>query len=289
MNDSNNKSRTISTSGLTFVLQYLSKVDLMAWYNKQTFPIKKCPFCEIIELNDLAKAEVDRTLLPTNISFFDGHTLLVAPNHGNEYWGKNLSNMLSYLNRHEDEVLAYDGSKNAGFNDCHFFCHSLGSSVKLPLITDSESSFYKDIDRNDQVSVGILKDYGRGVLLLKSLSSQELLGVLDELEHRLGVNLSSNKRPYVNLILWKKDDIYNLAVIPRVVHRPAEYYDQNNEWDIAPGALEMGGLYLLNNYDEYLHLTADMLVEIGNEVSYGYEHLVDVVKNISLTTKLEQN
>ncbi|WP_066632350.1 DUF4922 domain-containing protein [Labilibacter marinus] len=280
MEDNNINSRTItSNSELSFNLKYIANSQELTWYNKQEYPKKECDFCTLVVSNK----ESIQSLIKTNISLFQGHELFVSNTHGGEFLGIHLKHVLNIINENNDATIAIEGSKNAAIKNYHFNCHYISNKNDVPLTADISKSSFKEIVSKADLSIGILDTYGRNPIIIKSSSIDTLTDTFYALEKQIGVDFSKNDHPYINLIVWKEDGNFILAAIPRVVYKPTEYYDENNKWNIAPGVLEMSGIYLISNHDEYLHMTAEQLLQITDEVSYNDTHILELLKNLDLS------
>lgn len=268
-----------STNELSFNLKYITNKQDLAWYTKQEYPIKKCDFCTMLA----SKKESTHSLTKTEVSLFEGHELLISNNHAGEYLGEHLKHMLDLIEENNNAAIAFEGSRNASIKNYHFSCHYISDKNQLPIITDINNDIFKEVISQDSFSVGILNVYGRNPIIIKSPSISTISDAFYALENKIGVNFSINKHPYINIVIWKDGENYILAAIPRVVYKPTEYYDENNKWDIAPGVLEMCGVYLISNHDEYLHMTAEQLLQITDEVSYNDTHILEILEGLELS------
>ncbi|GEM_PF-6547453 len=268
-----------SSSGISFSLNYIASQTHLEWYNKSEFPKKDCDFCQLVT----PEKESIHSLLRTTMSLFPGHELLISPSHGDDYIGLYLRHMLDITDENAAAAIAFDGSKNVKLKNYHFNCHLLSDKNILPIIQDAGGSLYKEIIKQDNFSIGMLDVYGRNPIIVRSSSRDKVEDAFHEIEKLIGVSFSTSSHPYINLIIWKDGEDYVLAVIPRVVYKPTEYYAEDNSWDIAPGALEMGGFYLTSNHAEFVNLKVEQLMRINDEVSYSNTHIQELLQDFDLS------
>ncbi|WP_282037851.1 hypothetical protein [Saccharicrinis aurantiacus] len=281
----NNKVTTrnvVTESGINFILQYYSNEAQIKGYHQQEFARKDCLLCK--DIDNKINSTLDHphyVLDDTTHSLFEGHQLLFAKKHAEEFLTGRVRFLLDFLADHNKHTLAYGGSKNSTIKNFHFTCHVLNEQVELPLKDScSNPDFYKTISNKKGIEIGELEHYGRGAVVLKSNNEEKLTEQLYELEKHIGVNYANNKHPFINLYLWMEDDQFCIALVPRAVYKPSEYYDENNAWDIPIGVLEMGGLFIMKNHDEFMHTSADFLKKLCDEVSFNDEHIKEIIAHV---------
>ncbi|MCG8580397.1 MAG: DUF4922 domain-containing protein [Bacteroidales bacterium] len=276
----NNRTHILSaTNGLTFKLIHIADNQVFSWYNKQEYPKKECDICAFIKPD----MKSTHSLVHTEVSLFAGHELLVAPAHGGEYIGAHFKHMLNIVDESNNAVIAFEGSKNASIKNYHFSCHYISDKSYLPITADIHKEFYKEIISQDNLSMGILEVHGRNPICIQSSSAETIINAFHELEKHIGVNYSTNDHPYINLVLWKEGENYMLLAIPRAVYKPAEFYDENNSWNIAPGVLEMSGLYLIPEHSELTNLSTEQLEQVNAEVSFNNSHILEILNELDLS------
>ncbi|MCU4156360.1 DUF4922 domain-containing protein [Carboxylicivirga sp. A043] len=275
-----NYSRTLNaTNGLAFNLKYIADKQNLSWYNKQEYLQKQCEYCAFTS----SKKEPIHSLIRSGVSLFNDHELLVADIHAGEYIGVHLKHMLNIVDENKGAAIAFEGSKNAPIKKYHFSCHFIADKNRLPITTDLNKNYNKVIFSQNNLSISILDVYGRNPIYITSSSADVLVDTFHKVEKQIGVNYSTNSHPYINLVIWKEDNKYILAAIPRVVYKPTEFYDETNLWDIAPGVLEMSGLYLISNHSEFISVNVEQLQEIANEVSFSNSHILEIINTLDLS------
>lgn len=283
MDNSKITTRTVETeSGIKFLLKHYTDATKIAGYNQQAFVKKDCVLCQDIDNHIIDKIDNENYILnDKEHSLFEGHQLLIAKTHAGEFITGRVRFLLDFLSKNKGLTLAYGGSKNSSIKHYHFTCHVLDGDIDLPLRTKCfEPDFYKKISNKEGVEIGEIEHYGRGAIILKGSSEEKLTEKFYDLEKHIGVNYAKNKHPFINLYLWMEDNDFCLALVPRAVYKPAEYYDENNKWDTAIGVLEIGGIFLLKNHDEFLHTSADFLKKLCDEVSFNDEHIKEIIRYI---------
>ncbi len=272
--------RTVKTKDdHNFTLYFIDEPQKLIWYNQQEHHKTNCFFCNKLTSSSDAK-DLGNYIIDTELSLFENHKLLISKSHGGEYIIGHLRFLLDYIQKNNHQVISYDGNKNTKTKDFHFYCHILDSHTNLPLIKDYKNA--QLISTQKEVSISVMENYGRGTIILSSKEAENIANAFYELEKLIGVSFSNNTHPYVNLFIGMVDDTYVIAVIPRVVFKPSEYYDATNDWNTAINSLEMGGLFLLHHRDEFLHVTPEFLTKLCSEVSFNNEHIKEIVNSLQI-------
>lgn len=77
---------------------------------------------------------------------------------------------------------------------------------------------------------------------------------------------ATEDEPMVNVLSAWRDGHYVTLVFPRVRHRPEAFYAHSRRLAISPAALEMAGLVVVSDPDQFADVTPTMLEAIFSEV-----------------------
>ncbi len=186
--------------------------------------------------------------------------------------------LLTSADKYVDSCVLYDGN----VIDKKVFRLKILDKKMLPVIQDSENSnFVELVSRNESGIVYILKNYVRSGFLLESKDVKWIVNVFFKIEKVLGKSFSMNKFPYLNMIAWKTGEKYYLLIFPRVVHRPVQYYSQDNtHLRIEPEAADLGGCIVAQSTHVFDSLNGELIKNIFQQVAFSTEHMHEIVFNI---------
>ena len=89
--------------------------------------------------------------------------------------------------------------------------------------------------------------------------------------------------PKVNIFIWKPKELSqtNLLIIPRSKHRPDCFYpDSEKQLSVSPGALDMAGIIVTPNPDNFQDITSTDIENIIKEVGLPFETADEIAQNI---------
>lgn len=99
-------------------------------------------------------------------------------------------------------------------------------------------------------------------------------------------NTDNQEEPMLNLIGWQgKDGEQTILLFPRSKHRPEAYFQEGEQHlAISPGAIDMGGLLITVNEEDYNRITPEKAEEILAEVSLNREQVKQIIGKIGQQT-----
>ena len=90
-----------------------------------------------------------------------------------------------------------------------------------------------------------------------------LLKYLSDMQH-------SKEEPLLNLICFYEEEKWNLIVIPRKIHRPKQFFeDEQSKLLISPASVDMMGLLITPREEDFNSLTQEVIEDIYTQVLYG--------------------
>jgi len=107
---------------------------------------------------------------------------------------------------------------------------------------------------------------GRGVIVYRADRREELAGTIYQTIERLeGL---SDPEPMINIIAIYEQREWTVYLFPRAVHRPASFYAEGEQrLTISPGAIDMAGVVVMPDEDQFMRITAEQVGQVFSEVS----------------------
>ena len=156
---------------------------------------------------------------------------------------------------------------------------------KLYPLTGGETQEMADAGNTSQrCGLFLLKNYVCPVFVIRSMPQETDSLLCQRLYRALPIPEGENE-PRMNVICWRQagnesrsDEIVTL-VFPRKKHRPDCYLD--GTLMVSPGALDMGGLIILPNEEDFHKITPVWAVEILREVTMTKEELKPIIEEVT--------
>ena len=119
----------------------------------------------------------------------------------------------------------------------------------------------------------------RPIFLITSYNKSEAEKLFDKLYHALPSQ--EGQEPMMNIIARYEGGQWLMWVFPRSKHRPDCYYAQDDKRRlISPASVEMGGLFIAPQRNDYDNITTQEIVNIYNEVCPTTQEIEKIVKKL---------
>lgn len=126
-----------------------------------------------------------------------------------------------------------------------------------------------------------LYSFGRSFLEFTSPNHEDIRTDIVRTLHVLAQLEKTSDEPMFNLLVQFQDNCYRALIFPRTRHRPQCYYaDGTERIGVSPAVLEMAGLMVVTELEEFDRLDANRVYSIYSEVSLPrqqFELLLEMV------------
>jgi len=178
-------------------------------------------------------------------------------------------------------TLFYNGPKcGASAPDhLHFQASPAGKiPVELETIDRHRTEHIKTVGN---VKIFMMKNYGRGILILDSDDDQELCMILLRIVSVMRNVFAAQEEPPLNIIFSYNNCRWRLIIIPRKKHRPDVYFKEDDDKIlISPASVDIGGLVITPVEKDFLRVDAAMIQKIFSEVTFHQEVLRQILDQI---------
>lgn len=267
--------------------RYPFNLSESVYYNKPNLKIENCTLCHNSTQGNTVPLPgfKDYNALYNIDSIFNNHHIISHIQHKKRNSIANIFNFLSIAKKHSEYSILSDGFYIPNFKKSHNYFHLL-KREQLPIEKDLESDIFKHtINKSSSGQINILKNYLRSGIVITSMSMEWVEKIYFAIEKIFGRSYMLGKMPYFNLICSYNNKEWTLIIFPRIVQRPTQYYEINNmaKIKIVPGAIEMGGIFPVSSEKEAIKLTPDLIKNIYTQVSYSFNHLMELLKPLDTT------
>ncbi len=190
--------------------------------------------------------------------------------------------MYSLVEKYPELLVFYNGPKCGASAPDHMHIQA-GTRNMVPLQKEWQMlsrNIQKLYSVDDDNHLGLISDYPCAAFLIHSTSADGYDELFDRLYHALPLH-DDETEPMMNILQWMDDVSHITIVIPRSKHRPdCYYYKGSRQILVSPGALDMGGLFILPREEDFDKITADTAQSILLECSISEITKNSIISNI---------
>ncbi|MCI6672527.1 MAG: DUF4922 domain-containing protein [Prevotella sp.] len=236
---------------------------------------------EVIAERPCFLCEKNRPAVQIALPFDDDFEILVNPfpilpihftipsrHHQPQAIAEHYETICRLLEAYPEWMVFYNGPKCGASAPDHLHFQA-GTSGLLPIQTQFSSLFQTAeaiLKRNENEGLFLLKDYPFPAIALVA-QTVSASGELFKLLYDALPLQRDDTEPMMNIVAWKAQDTFVSVVFPRSKHRPDCYYAIGEaQFLISPGALDMGGLFVLPRKEDYERVTIEKLTTIMTEI-----------------------
>nr|WP_321357333.1 DUF4922 domain-containing protein [uncultured Draconibacterium sp.] len=225
----------------------------------------------------------DYEVLVNPFPIFPEHFTIPAFAHTPQQIKGNFGNMLDLAQAMDGFTLFYNGPKCGASAPDHFHFQA-GNAGFMPL--DNEITVlkekYGDKWEKDNVNYSAIKDGLRNFLVLETADKMAMINAFANIYTELE-DEESDEEPMLNILTRYDDGGWRIQVFPRALHRPAQYFAEEEENIlISPASVDMGGVLITPQEKNFLKITKNDIESILKQVLWP-DNQFD-----KLTTKLKQ-
>lgn len=281
------KSRELHCGNSMLRIQYnpARMVSTGASIDKKTITQRPCFLCAAQRPQEQIVKAIDSRfeMLVNPYPILPLHLTLPTRSHQPQQIKGNFHEFYKILGRYPRLMVFYNGPRCGASAPDHAHLQA-GTSGMLPLQTEwarLSSNAETLLTERDGATIVLVKDYVVPVFAIRCKQTDDGLALFGKLYKALP-RPEDGGEPMMNIIAWRNDREYIVAVIPRQKHRPDCYYsEQESEKRIvSPGALDMAGLIITPRKDDFDRLTEAESVAILKECGITPEQAQAIVKRL---------
>ena len=192
--------------------------------------------------------------------------------------------MLRLAQRNTDLTLLYNGPQCGASAPDHAHLQAISTGL-LPLQNSWQRlsrNLSEVIKTDDDNGIWQVVDYPSAAFVIKTNNMQTAERLFRRLYDTLKLPLlSGSPEPMMNIIMWSAGDQMFSVVLPRRKHRPDCYTAEDDaQFVISPGAVDMGGLIITPREEDFRKLTAEQMIAIYQEISLTPDQVQRVVEHL---------
>lgn len=259
-------SRTIEIDGHTVVVQHnpARAVSTGAVVDAAAIASRPCFLCQANRPEEQRSIPFGRyEILVNPFPIFPDHLTIADRSHCEQRIAGRIGDMLQLGDELRDFTIFYNGPKCGASAPDHAHFQAAPSEY-FPI--------WSSIDISQQNPEVTIAGWLTGVVVITSACRDDVERNFISIMKKLPA-ADADIEPMVNLLVRKVDDCYQLAVIPRRSHRPAEYGTGAGQMMISPASIDMAGVFVLPRRMDYDTISGTQLKSIIQRTGYSAAEL----------------
>ncbi|MDR3226988.1 MAG: DUF4922 domain-containing protein [Prevotellaceae bacterium] len=273
--------RDLNINGIHFSIQYnperirssAAKVD------EKSISERKCFLCpDNLPPEQKAIPAFDDFLILVNpFPIFSKHLTIPKTAHTNQLIAANAGSMLDFAAMLTDYVIFYNGPKCGASAPDHLHFQA-GNKGFLPVEKEfAEMKSRLKIYKHKSVEVSFADNYLRRMITLQSNSRNDLLETFAKIYNTLAQQQPHETEPMLNILCYADENAWTIHIFPRIKHRPAQFFAENNaQLLISPASVDFGGVFITPRIEDFEKLKAEDIIDIFNQITIGKEDFEDI-------------
>lgn len=210
---------------------------------------------------------------------FPKHLTVPVEEHTNQLIAGHFNDMLDLAAALPDFVVFYNGPKCGASAPDHFHFQA-GSKGFLPIEKDFHNrELCRPQSVINDVTVYTWNHYLRGIITLQGRSQDAVAGIFESISGNLKQLQPQESEPMMNILAYVSGQYRIVHIIPRVLHRPRQYFETGDgQILLSPASVDMGGVFITPREEDFEKIKEDDVRDILAQVcmdNEGIQRLLD--------------
>jgi ATP adenylyltransferase/5',5'''-P-1,P-4-tetraphosphate phosphorylase II len=226
----------------------------------------------------------DKYIILTNpFPVFQVHLTISKIEHTPQEILGHFSDLLELSRELTEFTLFYNGPQCGASAPDHFHFQAIIKN-SLPVEKEFEileQQFPEIIFENEILKMFAVEHYLRRLIAIVSSDKSEIRQKMDMVIKSL--KTEDDNEPLMNVLCSFQDEKWRLLIFPREKHRPSHYFRSDDKKIVAsPAAVEMGGVLVLPEEEDFKNITGKEIEEIYGEVTINNERFQKLKSDIKI-------
>ncbi len=85
--------------------------------------------------------------------------------------------------------------------------------------------------------------------------------------------------PMLNIIAYSESGEWIIHILPRKLHRPAQFFSEGNDkLLVSPASVDLGGVIITPREEDFNNLDREKVTDIFTQVCFNENELIELVK-----------
>jgi hypothetical protein len=219
------------------------------------------------------------TILVNPFPIFSRHLTISAEMHTDQRIKDNFEDLLILAEALPDFVIFYNGPQCGASAPDHLHFQA-GNREFLPVEKDFFAGKLAVLAGvKGGIEIWQWHGYYRGIITLKGYDRKGFLEAFTYLYDRLSDIQPGRPEPMLNILASSESSSLIIHIIPRKVHRPAQFFlEGSNQMLISPASVDLGGVIITPREEDFNRLGKDVVIDIFRQVCYDENELESLIE-----------
>lgn len=212
---------------------------------------------------------------------FPEHLTIPNVNHTDQRIIGNFGSMLDLAVKLDDFIIFYNGPKCGASAPDHLHFQA-GNKGFLPIEVDfSNGKYCIEVRRIGSVTISHWPDYQRGIITLNGNDEVDLINCFNQIYNKLQVLQPNEVEPMLNILATFKNSEWIIHIIPRTLHRPAQYFETGDKQIVlSPAAVDIGGVLITPREEDFIKTTESDVMDILKQVCIDPQSVLKLINQL---------
>lgn len=219
------------------------------------------------------------TILINPFPIFPKHLTIPCNDHTDQRILSRIGDMMAIAKDLPGFTLFYNGPKCGASAPDHMHFQA-GNRGFLGFETDYLAADKKEVISNTGATLSLLSGLANAAFLIEAVEIDAATELFVTLYNALEIP-EGEEEPMLNILCWREEGKWKVAVFPRRKHRPACYSAEGDaNILISPASVDMGGVFITPLEKDFKKITADDLEQILDEVCLDQSGVEKILNNL---------
>lgn len=197
---------------------------------------------------------------------FPKHLTIPVKHHVDQLIDGRMADMLALAKVFNNFVVFYNGPRCGASAPDHFHFQA-GNKGFMPVEQDFEKLPKTLHGKTNSTNVWSIDNYLRSNIVLEGNDQDALCRVFNSVLHLMKQDDDTEPEPMLNILASWHQNLWRVYVFPRKLHRPWQYFAENDEKILlSPASVDLGGVLITPRKEDYEKIDADTVKDIFKQV-----------------------
>lgn len=207
------------------------------------------------------------TVLVNPFPIFNTHLTIALNHHTGQSIKDRFCDLLALVEALPGFTVFYNGPACGASAPDHLHFQA-GESGYMPLERDFAAGTFTRVIRNvNNAGILVWNGYNRGIITLRGRNKESLNALFEALFSSLASLSPGQPEPMMNIIASYTEDSFIIHFIPRKVHRPVQYYkEEDKKIVVSPASVDLAGIIITPREEDFMKLDRETVSDIFRQV-----------------------
>jgi hypothetical protein len=212
---------------------------------------------------------------------FSKHLTITSEKHVLQRISGNFELMLQLSQALGDYIVFYNGPQCGASAPDHFHFQA-GKRGFLPLESDFETKGSVRLIASAKLTgIWCWVNYLRGIITLTGSDISGLSDIFERFYTEMSMHQPDKPEPMLNILAYFEKGEWRVHLIPRKVHRPAQFFAPGDEQILlSPASVDIGGVLITPRESDFRKISEKDVEDIFRQVCYSDKEILHILNNI---------